>query len=155
MDINELKSLIDQFDQSTLKELKFEEGTTKVAFSKNDYMAPAPTLVAGPEVTAVASPQLEKVAEEVAVVEIPAKISGEVVVSPLVGTFYLKPSPDDDDFIAVGEHVVAGQTLCIIEAMKVMNEIPAPVSGVVKSIFVDPAGIVEFDQPLVEIQEGA
>lgn len=154
MEINELKALLDQFDQSSLTELHYETSSIKVGFSKNE--AP-PVGVSAPAVGsdfAVAATPAPTLNAEATPTNNPVTVAtGTVVTSPLVGTFYLKPGPDEDNFIEVGQHVTAGQTVAIIEAMKVMNEIPAPVSGTVVSIFASAQGMVEFDQPLVEIQE--
>lgn len=155
MEINELKDLLAQFDASSLKELLFETGSVKVAFSKNDQAlgnAGTPIVVASENKVTPAPAPAVVVEETVTLPETPI-VSGTLVKSPLVGTFYLKPGPDEEDFITVGQRITQGQTLCIIEAMKVMNEIPAPVSGVVKKILATPTGMVEFDQALVEIQE--
>lgn len=82
----------------------------------------------------------------------PAAISGHIVRSPMVGTFYRTPSPDAKAFIEVGQKVTAGDTLCIVEAMKMMNQIEADKSGVVKAILVESGQPVEFDEPLVVIE---
>lgn len=153
MEINELKDLLAQFDASSLKELQFETGSVKVAFSKNDQAlgnAGTPIVVASENKV---TPAPAVVVEETVTLPETPVVSGTLVKSPLVGTFYLKPGPDEEDFITVGQRITQGQTLCIIEAMKVMNEIPAPVGGVVKKILATPTGMVEFDQALVEIQE--
>lgn len=153
MEINELKDLLAQFDASSLKELQFETGSVKVAFSKNEQAlgnSGTPIVVASENKV---TPAPAVVVEETVTLPETPIVSGTLVKSPLVGTFYLKPGPDEEDFITVGQRITQGQTICIIEAMKVMNEIPAPVSGVVKKILATPTGMVEFDQALVEIQE--
>lgn len=81
-----------------------------------------------------------------------AKETGEIVQSPMIGVVYLQPQPEEDAYVQVGDRVQQGDTVCIIEAMKIMNEIQAPVSGIVTQIFVENEAVVEFNQPLIEIK---
>lgn len=81
-----------------------------------------------------------------------AKEASEIVQSPMIGVVYLQPHPDEDVYVQVGDRVEQGDTICIIEAMKIMNEIQAPVSGIVTQIFVENEAVVEFNQPLIEIK---
>lgn len=154
MDIRKIKKLIELVEESGIAELEISEGEESVRISRsapaNIAAAPiqyaaAPAPVAAP----VAAPAAAPVAEEAAT---PAAPAGHQVLSPMVGTFYRAPSPDAKSFIEVGQSVKAGDTLCIVEAMKMMNQIEADKSGVVTAILVEDGQPVEFDQPLVVIE---
>ena len=155
MNLNDIKDLMAQFDQSSLREFSYKNGTDELQFSKNEArlvseVAPAPVL-ATPSPVAPTSAPAETVTEEV-----PAEASmateGDIVESPLVGVAYLAAGPDKPAFVTVGDSVKKGQTLVIIEAMKVMNEIPAPKDGVVTEILVSNEEMVEFGKGLVRIK---
>ena len=154
MNISEVKDLMAQFDQSSLREFSFKTGEAELSFSKNEYTAPQP--VAVPPVNAVpvapvVSPSSSD-AEAVSETEETPLVEGDEVTSPLVGVAYLAPAPDKPVFVSVGDTVKKGQTLLIIEAMKVMNEIPAPKDGIVTEIMVTNEEVVEFGQGLVRIK---
>lgn len=159
MNINEIKDLMSQFDQSSLREFSYKSGGEELQFSKNDHQLPAPSApspaapVAVVEPAAPASPA-EPVAAEVTVEEPAPSVAaeGDVVESPLVGVAYLAAGPDKPAFVSVGDTVKKGQTLVIIEAMKVMNEIPAPKDGVVTELLVANEEMVEFGKGLVRIK---
>ena len=157
MNLNDIKDLMAQFDQSSLREFSYKNGTDELQFSKNEarlapQVAPAP-LPATPGPVAPTSTSAETVAEEVpAPAEISVAAEGDVVESPLVGVAYLAAGPDKPAFVTVGDSVKKGQTLVIIEAMKVMNEIPAPKDGVVTEILVSNEEMVEFGKGLVRIK---
>ncbi|WP_122152581.1 acetyl-CoA carboxylase biotin carboxyl carrier protein [Paraburkholderia sp.] len=150
MDLRKLKTLIDLVSESGISELEVTEGEGKVRIVKNappvyvqpsasyapQYAAPAP--VAGPAAEAPAAPATPA----------PVAQQGHVVTSPMVGTFYRAPSPGAEAFVQVGDTVKEGQTICIIEAMKLLNEIESDKSGVVKEILVDNGQAVEYGQPL-------
>ena len=108
----------------------------------------APAIHAGPSAS-TSAPEPADVADTA-----PPEQSGHAIRSPIVGTFYLAPSPDMDPFISVGDSIKTGQTICIIEAMKIMNEIESDIDGVVLEILPDNAGPVEFNQPLVIVGLG-
>ncbi|MGM7319684.1 acetyl-CoA carboxylase biotin carboxyl carrier protein [Idiomarina sp. ST10R2A5] len=149
MDIRKIKKLIELVEESGVAELEITEGEESVRI--NRYSAqPAPMQYAPQSQQA---PQQAPASQPAASAE-PAseEISGHVVRSPMVGTFYEAPSPDAKPFVTVGSRVNAGETLCIIEAMKMMNQIEADKSGVVKQILVDNEEPVEFDQPLFVIE---
>ena len=160
MNLNEIKDLMAQFDQSSLKEFSYKNGTDELVFSKNEAKLVAETSPAPqPVVTATAHtvvPQAQTTAPAVeAVSESSASESvaeGDLVESPLVGVAYLAAGPDKPNFVSVGDTVKKGQTLVIIEAMKVMNEIPAPKDGVVTEILVANEEMVEFGKGLVRIK---
>lgn len=147
MNISEVKDLMAQFDQSSLREFSFKTGEAELSFSKNEYTAPQPVAVA-PVVSSPSSSNAEAVSET----EETPLVEGDEVTSPLVGVAYLAPAPDKPVFVSVGDTVKKGQTLLIIEAMKVMNEIPAPKDGIVTEIMVTNEEVVEFGQGLVRIK---
>ncbi|HGQ4482289.1 TPA: acetyl-CoA carboxylase biotin carboxyl carrier protein [Streptococcus pneumoniae] len=161
MNLNDIKDLMTQFDQSSLREFSYKNGTDELQFSKNEarpvpevatQVAPAPVL-ATPSPVAPTSALAETVAEEVpAPAEASVASEGNLVESPLVGVVYLAAGPDKPAFVTVGDSVKKGQTLVIIEAMKVMNEIPAPKDGVVTEILVSNEEMVEFGKGLVRIK---
>ena len=160
MNLNEIKDLMAQFDQSSLKEFSYKNGTDELVFSKNEAKlvaetSPTPQPVV-PATTPTVAPQVPtttpaaEAASESSVTESVAK--GDLVESPLVGVAYLAAGPDKPNFVSVGDTVKKGQTLVIIEAMKVMNEIPAPKDGVVTEILVANEEMVEFGKGLVRIK---
>lgn len=161
MNLNDIKDLMTQFDQSSLREFSYKNGTDELQFSKNEarpvpevatQVAPAPVL-ATPSPVAPTSAPAETVAEEVpAPAEASVATEGNLVESPLVGVVYLAAGPDKPAFVTVGDSVKKGQTLVIIEAMKVMNAIPAPKDGVVTEILVSNEEMVEFGKGLVRIK---
>ena len=152
--INEVKDLISQFDSSSLREFSYAANEFTLAFSKNNgATAPSAAPLAVAEAPQTQSAEVPAPAVVSAPEAAPAAIAeGDVVTSPLVGVAYLKPAPDKSDFITVGETVKKGQTLLIIEAMKVMNEIPAPHDGVVTEILVQAEAMVEYGEELVRIK---
>ena len=162
MNLNEIKDLMAQFDQSSLREFSYKNGTHELQFSKNEarmaseapaQVVPAPTAVAASPVVSAPSTPVESAVEEApALAETTVAPEGDVVESPLVGVAYLAAGPDKPAFVTVGDSVKKGQTLVIIEAMKVMNEIPAPKDGVVTEILVSNEEMVEFGKGLVRIK---
>ena len=162
MNLNEIKDLMAQFDQSSLREFSYKNGTDELQFSKNEarmaseapaQVAPVPTAVAASPVVSAPSTSVESVVEEApAPAETTVAPEGDVVESPLVGVAYLAAGPDKPAFVTVGDSVKKGQTLVIIEAMKVMNEIPAPKDGVITEILVSNEEMVEFGKGLVRIK---
>jgi acetyl-CoA carboxylase biotin carboxyl carrier protein len=151
MDLRKLKKLIDLVQESGISELEVTEGEEKVRIAKHygavaaapqQYYAaaPAPLAAAGAPVASAVNLDDED--------ELP---EGHVVKSPMVGTFYRSPSPGAEAFVQVGQTVKQGETLCIIEAMKLLNEIEADASGVIKAILVENGEPVEFGEPLYVI----
>ena len=148
MDLRKLKTLIELVESSGIAELEISEGEervriTRTAASVQQTYAPAPQ-----PIIAAAAPQAVVPAAEPAK---PAVAEGHVVKSPMVGTFYRSASPGSKAFVDVGQTVNSGETLCIIEAMKLLNEIEADQSGVIKAILVENGQPVEFGQPLFVI----
>lgn len=151
MDIRKIKKLIDLIQESDVAEIEIQEGEESVRISRTSNTAPvmmaAPAAVPAP----VAAPAA--VAPTAAPEETPAAANtANAVKSPMVGTFYRSSSPESASFIEVGQSVVAGDVICIIEAMKMFNQIEADRSGTVKAILVENGHPVEFDEPLVIIE---
>ena len=162
MNISEIKDLLAQFDTSTLREFSYKNNGEELNLSKNQTSSVTTSPVA-PTVEVVASSPQDPVAPVAApaAVETPATpveessaqaAEGEVVESPLVGVAYLSSAPDKPAFISVGDTVKKGQTLLIVEAMKVMNEVPAPKDGVITEILVANEEVVDYGKGLVRIK---
>lgn len=153
MDIRKIKKLIELVEESGISELEISEGEESVRISRvpatPHYPAPAPYAYAVPQPMAqtatVSAPVSDTASSSMAV-------SGHIVRSPMVGTFYRTPNPDAKAFVEVGQQVNVGDTLCIVEAMKMMNQIEADKSGTVRAILVKNGQPVEFDEPLVVIE---
>lgn len=156
MDIRSIRKLIEMVEQSDIAEIEIKEGEHNVRITKSKepvVVAAAPAMAAAPVAAApvAAAPAPAAEAPAAAPAEAPA-VTGHQITSPMVGSFYAAPSPDADAFVKVGDQVSTGDTLCIIEAMKIMNPIESDVSGVVKQILVNNADPVEFGQPLFIIE---
>lgn len=160
MDLKEIKKLLDLIAESEVNEVSVEEGDFKIKVKKKpdvkevpaqqmpmQYQIPAQPQPA-PQPQQSAQPQGGSPQQESGSDSGGDEPSGKVIKSPIVGTFYRAPSPDDDPFVQVGDQVEKGQTLCIVEAMKIMNEIESDYSGEIKKILVENAEAVEYDQPL-------
>jgi len=150
MDLRKLKTLIELVESSGIAELEISEGEERVRITRTlasvqQSLAPVPQAIIA---AAAPSPQATAAAAEPAK---PAVAEGHVVKSPMVGTFYRSASPGSKSFVDVGQSVNSGETLCIIEAMKLLNEIEADQSGVIKAILVENGQPVEFGQPLFVI----
>ncbi|KOO06711.1 acetyl-CoA carboxylase biotin carboxyl carrier protein [Vibrio hepatarius] len=153
MDIRKIKKLIELVEESGIAELEISEGEESVRISRSGpAVAPAPVHYAAAPAPVAAAPAAPAAAPAPAAEAAPAVPAGHQVLSPMVGTFYRSPSPDAKAFVEVGQSVKAGETLCIVEAMKMMNQIEADKSGVVTAILVEDGQPVEFDQPLVVIE---
>jgi acetyl-CoA carboxylase biotin carboxyl carrier protein len=146
MDLRKLKALIDLVEKSGIAELEITEGEEKVRIAKHGTTAPTYVHHAAPALHAPAPPAAppQAAAEPAAA----AEPEGHAVKAPMVGTFYRSSAPGAQSFVEVGQTVKEGDTLCIIEAMKLMNEIEADASGVVKAILVENGQPVEYGQPL-------
>jgi acetyl-CoA carboxylase biotin carboxyl carrier protein len=149
MDLRKLKKLIDLVEESGIAELEITEGEEKVRISRGSTLAPAPVvtqaMVAAAPVAAAAPAALP--GEPAA----PAQPEGHLLKSPMVGTFYRSPNPGAKSFVEVGQTVKEGETVCIIEAMKLLNEIEADRSGVIKAILVENGQPVEYGHQLMVI----
>jgi acetyl-CoA carboxylase, biotin carboxyl carrier protein len=152
MDLRKLKTLIELVETSGIAEIEIEEGEERVRITRATPapVAPiyAPAPMAAPVAAPVAAPAAAPPAAEAAATDLP---QGHVIASPMVGTFYRAPSPGAAPFVDVGATVKEGDQLCIIEAMKLMNEIDADCAGIVKAILVENGEAVEFGQPLFVI----
>ena len=165
MDLKVIENLLDLIAESEVNEVSIEEGDFKIKVKKKPDVkeASAPQMPVQYQVPAQpqqAAPQPQQAPQQPQQTSADSgsesseksgggdQPSGEVVKSPIVGTFYRAPSPDDDPFVQVGNNVEKGETLCIVEAMKIMNEIESEYSGEVKKILVDDGEPVEYDQPL-------
>ena len=142
MDIRKIKKLIEMLQDSDLTEIEVHEGEESVRIARGSIQS----LEVNPSAIVSTSPNLpsEKT-------EIPVSESGSVIKSPIVGTFYRKPAPDKPPFIELGSHVNAGDVVCIVEAMKMMNEIKSEFTGKVSAINIEDGEPVEFDQSLIVI----
>ena len=152
MDIRKIKKLIELVEESGIAELEIAEGEESVRISRNGTAAPAPIQYAAAPMPAPSAAPVAAEAPAAAPAAAPATPAGHQVLSPMVGTFYRSPSPEAKSFVEVGQTVSAGDTLCIVEAMKMMNQIEADKSGVITAILVEDGQPVEFDQPLVVIE---
>lgn len=152
MDIRKVKKLIELLEESNIDEIEIKEGEESVRISRNNASSMAPQFYAAPQMAA-APVAAAPVAAPVVAAAPAAKpaVNGHVVKSPMVGTFYRSPSPGSPSFVEVGKHVKVGDVICIVEAMKMMNQIEADKAGVVEAILVDDGQPVEFDQPLITI----
>lgn len=149
MDVRKIKKLIDLVNETGISELEIKEADESVRITRGGHVSPAPMhhytahVAATPQLAAAVEPLAETVATEV---------KGHTVHSPMVGTAYLAPSPQAPAFVKIGDPVQVGDVLCIVEAMKMFNQIEADASGVIKSILVENGQPVEFGQPLFVIE---
>ena len=150
MDIRKIKKLIELLDESDVEELEIQEGDDSVRISRRREQASVTYAAQPMHAPQPQAPAPAPAAEAAAPAE-PAAPSGHAVKSPMVGTFYRAPSPNAASFVEVGQTVKAGDVICIVEAMKMMNQIEADKSGTVTEILVENGQPVEFDQPLVII----
>jgi len=151
MDLRKLKTLIDLVSESGISELEVNEGEDRVRIVNAGSTTPTGQVVyanPGPTQTMQAAPVASAPASATPAVEAPAVETGSVARSPMVGTFYRAPNPESPNFVNIGDTVKVGQTLCIIEAMKLLNEIESEHAGVIKEILCENGQGVEFDQPL-------
>jgi len=155
MDIRKIKKLIELVEESGIAELEITEGEESVRINRHSsapviaaqpqHYAAAPAPLAAPAAAAAPAPAAEAA-------PVAAEPSGHKVLSPMVGTFYAAASPEAPAYVEVGQSVNVGDTLCIVEAMKMMNQIEADKAGVVKAILIENGEPVEFDQPLFIIE---
>ena len=152
MDLNYLKKIIKLLDESDSTELTIEEEGLKIKLSKSCKGTQVVQQVAAPAPPAPAPQTAAPTQEEPQKHEVKSNTDKHTIKSPIVGTFYAAPSPDSPPFVEIGTHVSEGQTLCIVEAMKLMNEIESDVAGVVEEILIKNGSPVEFNQPLFVIK---
>lgn len=146
MDLRKIKKLMELLEESGLTEIEVKEGeeSIKLSRAKKDE-AVINSITAEQSQTISETPKKEKISQQ-------EQLKGETIDSPMVGTFYRGPSPDSKPFVEKGQKVNKGDTVCILEAMKMMNQVTAERSGVIKDILVDDAEPVEFGQPLFIIE---
>ena len=149
MDLRKLKTLIDLVAESGIAELEITEGEGKVRIVKFSQAVQPVAYAPAPQYTPAASAEAVPAAAPAA--PVPAAVLGHTVKAPMVGTFYRAPNPNSPSFVEVGQTVKEGEPLCIIEAMKLLNEIEADKSGVIKEILVQNGEPVEYGQPLFVI----
>ncbi|MEE9344549.1 MAG: acetyl-CoA carboxylase biotin carboxyl carrier protein [Methylococcales bacterium] len=147
MDIRKIKKLIELIDESGIAEIEIVEGDDSVRISRYGNAAPAP--VVAPLAVAPPAPLSDSAVAQESKEE---EINGHVVLSPMVGTLYLSPSPGAPAFVQIGKTVEVGDTLCIIEAMKILNQIDSEHTGVVVRVLVENGQPVEYNQPLFVIE---
>jgi len=150
MDIRKVKKLIELLEESGIAEIEIKEGEEAVRISR--YMAGAPTAFQAAPIIAAPAAIAAAPASELAPAAAIATPSGHTVKSPMVGTFYRAPSPGASSFVEIGQRVNLGDTLCIIEAMKMLNQIEADKAGTVTAILVENAEPVEYGQALFVIE---
>jgi acetyl-CoA carboxylase biotin carboxyl carrier protein len=148
MDLRKLKKLIDLVQESGIAELEITEGEEKVRISRAGNALQTAVMTMPQATTMMAAAPAAAAAAPAAAPETPAEPEGHVVKSPMVGTFYRSSAPGAKPFVEIGQSVNAGDTLCIIEAMKLLNEIEADQGGAIKSVLVENGQPVEYGQPL-------
>lgn len=162
MDINEIKDLLSQFDGSTLTEFDLREDSFELYMNKNEMSRQTSQAPISPvettESPASTSVKTESSNQAVSATKsepaaATAESAGQVITSPIVGVVYLQPSPDQPEYKQVGDAVKKGETVCIIEAMKLLNEIVSDYDGVITEILVENEDVVEYGQPLFRISE--
>ena len=155
MDIRKVKKLIELLEESNIGEIEIKEGEESVRISRHGAQQAAPVAYAAPAPAAAApapaAPAPAEVPAAEAAAPAAAPVADNAVLSPMVGTFYRAPSPEAPSFVEVGQTVRVGDVLCIVEAMKMMNQIEADRAGTVTAIHVENGEAVEFDQPLISI----
>lgn len=151
MDMKQIKALLQEFDASTLSKLKITQDAFSIELEKNIGVVTAP-VVAAPAAVAAPAPVAAPAVLEAAVAATPV-VSGDAIVSPMVGTFYTAPSPDSAPFVKVGDRVKKGQVIAVLEAMKIMNELEAEFDCEILSVLVSDAQAVEYDMPLFAVKK--
>ena len=156
MDIRKVKKLIELLEESNIGEIEIKEGEESVRISRHGNQPAAPVAYAAPAAFApatvpAAAPSTAEAPAAEATATAAAPVADNAVLSPMVGTFYRAPGPEAPSFVEVGQTVRVGDVLCIVEAMKMMNQIEADRAGTVTAIHVENGEAVEFDQPLISI----
>ena len=153
MDIRKVKKLIELLEESNIGEIEIKEGEESVRISRhgNQLAAPVAYAAPAPAPAPAAAPAAAEAPAAEAAAPAAAPVADNAVLSPMVGTFYRSPSPEAPAFVEVGQTVRVGDVLCIVEAMKMMNQIEADRAGTVTAIHVENGEAVEFDQPLISI----
>ena len=145
MDIRKIKKLIEMLQASDLREIEVKEGEESVRIARGGISSPKEEYVISNQATQA----VKSTTEEIGIDD--SNNLGNHIKSPIVGTFYRKPAPDKPPYVEIGDHIEKGQVVCIVEAMKMMNEIKSDFSGTIKSINVEDGTPVEFDQNLITV----
>ena len=153
MDIRKVKKLIEMLENSSLNEIVIKEGEESVKLVKSAGFNQAPQMVSAPPQVIEQPVTEQKISEETNEEIKPKTLDGKSINSPMVGTFYSSPNPGADSFVKVGDKVSGGDVLCIIEAMKMMNEVKSDYNGVIKEILISDAEPVEYGEALFIIEE--
>ncbi|MGM0215674.1 acetyl-CoA carboxylase biotin carboxyl carrier protein [Enterococcus sp. AZ109] len=151
MDIKEVKELMEQFDRSTLTEFDLHEGSFALYMNKNQTSRQTTPTVEIEKVSAKQPQDAAPVEQTIDTTNATQQESGKIIVSPIVGVVYLQPSPEQPAFKQTGDSVKKGDTVCIIEAMKLLNEVVSDFDGTIAEILVENEDVVEFGQPLFRI----
>lgn len=149
MDIRKVKKLIEIIEESDINEIEIKEGEESVRIIRGGQIV-APSVLQAPS-NVVSAPPTLVIPNSESESASTNQLSGHIIKSPMVGTFYRSPNPDSPPFIETGKHVNAGDVVCIVEAMKMMNQIEADKTGVIETILVEDGDPIEFDQPLITI----
>ena len=155
MDFKDIKELIRVFDKSELNKLKVKEGEFEISMQRGFEGGVTTVTTSAPvaQVASIAAPVAQVASAPVAVDTVSAAKSGDVIKSPMVGTYYSSPSPESPSFVEVGSSVKKGQTLCILEAMKIMNEVEAEFDCKIVEILVKDGSPVEYDMPIFVVEK--
>lgn len=155
MDFKDIKELIRVFDKSELNKLKVKEGEFEISMQRGFEGGVTTVTTSAPvaQVASIAAPVAQVVSAPIAVETASAAKSGDVIKSPMVGTYYSSPSPESPSFVEVGSSVKKGQTLCILEAMKIMNEVEAEFDCKIVEILVKDGSPVEYDMPIFVVEK--
>jgi len=151
MDIRKIKKLIDLIEESGISEIEIKEGDDSVRLSRYSSSAPVAISQSAPMVTQpIAASENKTTAADIT--PAPSVVAGHILKSPMVGTYYASSSPEAEPFAKVGQKVNVGDTLCLLEAMKMFNEIEADKAGDIKEIYLENGQVAEYDQPLYVIE---
>ena len=150
MELSDIFALLERFESSSIQRMELRMEDFRLELDKNAAVTVAPVAAAPVAAAPVAAPSAAPAPAAAPKAEAPA---GPTINAPLVGTFYSAPSPDAAPFVSVGDTVKKGQTVCILEAMKMMSEVPSPANGVVEEILVRDGELVGYDQPLFRLRE--
>jgi len=153
MDFKDIKELIRVFDKSELNKLKVKEGEFEISMQRGFESGITTVTTSAPMVQAAVSAPVAATSSVATVESTPSAKSGDVINSPMIGTYYSSPSPESPSFVSVGSTVKKGQTLCILEAMKIMNEVEAEFDCKILEILVKDGSPVEFDMPIFVVEK--
>jgi acetyl-CoA carboxylase biotin carboxyl carrier protein len=148
-DVRKIRRLVELMKEHDLSEIDLQQGEVRIQLRRDAATASSPCVITPQAISPVAAKPAEPVAEKIS--EPPSDSRLAIIKSPMVGTFYAQPDPDSPTYVKIGDHVGPETTVCIVEAMKVFNQIPAEVSGKIVSVLVENGQSVEFGQPLFKV----